>query len=117
MSKQGYTDFGLRATPSEKSVVLEWLLKRIVVKGCAELWNASTLVKLDDQNAAVRLFTLSYCCNDKRSSIYKNRNVNLLSNNRHWSYNKRDADLAQTGHSEINFDVMCPHLPEKRSWS
>lgn len=67
---------------------LEWLMKQIVVKGCAELWNVSTLLKLNEQTASVsvshsKLMLEQY--DERRSSVYKNRFANLLLNNRHWS--------------------------------
>lgn len=63
-------------------------MKQIVVKGCAELWNVSTLLKLNEHTASVsvshtKLMLEQY--DDRRSSVYKNRMVNLLLNNRHWS--------------------------------
>lgn len=63
-------------------------MKRIVVKGCAELWNISMLTKLNDETAAfsvshMKLILEQY--EEKRSSVYSNRLVNIVLNNRHWS--------------------------------
>lgn len=68
--------------------VIDWLMKQIVVKGCAEFWNVSTLMKLNDQTAAVsvshtKLMLEQY--DEKRSNVYKNRAGTLLLSNRHWS--------------------------------
>lgn len=67
---------------------LEWLMKRVVVKGCAELWNVSTLLKLNEHTASVsvshtKLMLEQY--DERRSNVYKNRYANLLLNTRHWS--------------------------------
>lgn len=72
----------------ENVIAFEWLMKRMVIKGCAELWNISTLMKLHDQTASISVSHVKFLLeqyNDKRSSIYKNRLVNLLLEQRHWS--------------------------------
>lgn len=68
--------------------MFEWLMRRIVVKGCAELWNISMLMKLNSESAALSVSHMKFLLeqNDKkRSSVYKNRLVNLLLGTRHWS--------------------------------
>lgn len=72
----------------ENVIAFEWLMKSIVIKGCAELWNISMLAKLNEQTASisvshVKLLLEQY--DEKRSSIYHNRFANLLLHNRHWS--------------------------------
>lgn len=67
---------------------VHWVMKRIVIKGCAELWNISMLTKLNDETAAfsvshMKLILEQY--DEKRSSVYRNRLVNMVLNNRHWS--------------------------------
>lgn len=67
---------------------VEWFMSRIVVKGCAELWNISVLTKLDQQTASVSVSHTKLLLeqfDEKRSSVYSNRLANLLLNNRHWS--------------------------------
>ncbi|XP_055909617.1 protein hobbit [Eupeodes corollae] len=73
---------------SQNNSFMEWILKRVVIKGCAELWNVSTLVKLDEQNAAMsvshtRLLLEQF--DEKRSNRYKTEILNLLLDQRHWS--------------------------------
>lgn len=68
--------------------LFEWLMKRIVVKGCAELWNISVLMKLNEQTSSlsvshIKLLLEQY--DEKRSSVYSNRLVNILLTSRHWS--------------------------------
>lgn len=68
--------------------LLEWLMKRIVIKGCAELWNISVLMKLHAQTSSISVSHLKLLLEqyeEKRSSVYRNRLVNLLLSNRHWS--------------------------------
>lgn len=77
-----------RNNKHENVMAFEWLMKNIIIKGCAELWNISMLTKLNEQTASisvshVKLLLQQY--DDKRSSIYHNRFANLLLNNRHWS--------------------------------
>lgn len=63
-------------------------MKRIVVKGCAELWNISILMKLNEQTSSLSVSHMKLLLeqyDEKRSSIYSNRLVNLLLTNRHWS--------------------------------
>lgn len=72
----------------KQSTFVEWLLQKIIIKGCAELYNVSMLMKLDDENAAVsvshtRLLLEQF--DDKRCSVYKNQLLNLLLDQRHWS--------------------------------
>lgn len=67
---------------------VEWLMKQIVVKCCAELWNISMLAKLNEHTAALSVSHTKIILEqiDKiRSSVYSNRFLNLLLNNRHWS--------------------------------
>ncbi len=63
-------------------------MSRLVVKGCAELWNISMLTKLNDETAAFSVSHLKLILeqyDEKRSNVYGNRLVNVLLNNRHWS--------------------------------
>ncbi|XP_055373341.1 protein hobbit [Condylostylus longicornis] len=94
LSKKKFEDIETITKSNQKisngggSKLLEWMLKRIVVKACAELWNISMLVKLDDHNAGIsmshsRMILAQY--DEKRSSTYNNHFINLLLNNRHWS--------------------------------
>ncbi|XP_017843588.2 LOW QUALITY PROTEIN: protein KIAA0100 [Drosophila busckii] len=68
--------------------VLEWLMQRMVVTGCAELYNVSLLMKLDDEHIAMSVshtrFLLEQLA-EKRSSRYSNKFLNLLLNERQWS--------------------------------
>lgn len=66
----------------------EWLLKSIVIKGCAELWNISVLMKLDEQTASLSVSHMKLLLEQydaERSNAYTNRMANLLLANRHWS--------------------------------
>lgn len=69
--------------------LFEWIMEHIVVKGCAELWNVSMLMKLDDDEHAgmsvshTRLVLEQI--EEKRSSMYKTKIFNLLLNQRHWN--------------------------------
>lgn len=69
--------------------LLEWVMKHIVVKGCAELWNVSMLMKLDDDEHAGMSVSHTRLVleqtEEKRSSQYKTKIFNLLLNQRHWS--------------------------------
>lgn len=72
---------------SQESAI-DWLMKQIVMKGCAEFWNVSILMKLNEQTAAVsvshtKLMLDQY--DEKRSNVYKIRAAQLLLSNRHWS--------------------------------
>ncbi|XP_036342075.1 protein KIAA0100-like isoform X2 [Rhagoletis pomonella] len=79
------------AFPTENALgsgLLEGILKRTVVKGCAEFWNVSILMKLDDENAAMSVSHTRFLLEqieEKRSSSYGNRMLNLILNQRHWS--------------------------------
>ncbi|XP_005187021.2 protein hobbit [Musca domestica] len=69
--------------------LLEWVMKHIVVKGCAELWNVSMLMKLDDDEHAGMSVSHTRLVleqtDEKRSSFYKTKIFNMLFNQRHWS--------------------------------
>ncbi|XP_058059559.1 protein hobbit [Anopheles bellator] len=69
--------------------MLEQFLKRIIVKGCAELWDVTTMFKFGPSQVS------SICCNhakllldqfaERRSKVYQSRALNLLLDRRHWS--------------------------------
>ncbi|XP_041768219.1 protein KIAA0100 isoform X1 [Anopheles merus] len=71
------------------SKLLEDFLRRIVVKGCAELWDVTTVFRFGPAQVS------SMCCNhakllleqfaEKRSQPYGNRLLHLLLDRRHWS--------------------------------
>ncbi|EDV96361.1 GH15243 [Drosophila grimshawi] len=68
--------------------ILEWIMERIVVKGCAELWNVSLLMKLEDEHIAMSVSHTRFLLEqieEKRSSLYRNKFLNLLLNKRQWS--------------------------------
>lgn len=68
--------------------ILEWIMQRIVVKGCAELWNVSLLMKLEDEHIAMSVSHTRFLLEqieEKRSSLYRNKFLNLLLNQRQWS--------------------------------
>lgn len=73
----------------QKPSMFESIMKHVVVKGCAELFNVSMLMKLDDDEHAgmsvshTRLVLEQI--EDKRSSLYKTKIFNMLLNQRHWS--------------------------------
>lgn len=72
----------------EKENLLKIFLKQIVIKGCAELWNISTLLKFPNQTASLSVSHTKFLLeqfSEIRSSVYENRLVNLLLENRHWS--------------------------------
>ncbi|XP_034656577.1 protein KIAA0100 [Drosophila subobscura] len=72
----------------ESSGVLEWIMQRIVVKGCAELFNVSLLMKLEDEHIAMSVSHTRFLLEqieEKRSSFYGNKFLNLLLNQRQWS--------------------------------
>ncbi|XP_055631118.1 protein hobbit isoform X2 [Toxorhynchites rutilus septentrionalis] len=71
------------------SGIVEEFLKRVVITGCAELWNVTSVFKFGSQEIS------SICCNhtkllldqfaETRSSVYENRLLNLVLEKRHWS--------------------------------
>uniref|UniRef100_A0A182PN84 Fmp27_GFWDK domain-containing protein n=1 Tax=Anopheles epiroticus TaxID=199890 RepID=A0A182PN84_9DIPT len=71
------------------SKMLEDFLRRIVIKGCAELWDVTTVFRFGPAQVS------SICCNhakllleqfaEKRNKLYENRLLNLLLDRRHWS--------------------------------
>lgn len=66
----------------------KWLLQSIVIKGCAELWNISVLMKLDEQTSSLSVSHMKLLLEQydaERSNAYTNRMANLLLANRHWS--------------------------------
>uniref|UniRef100_A0A1A9X0V8 FMP27/BLTP2/Hobbit GFWDK motif-containing RBG unit domain-containing protein n=1 Tax=Glossina brevipalpis TaxID=37001 RepID=A0A1A9X0V8_9MUSC len=68
--------------------LVEWIMKRIVIKGCAEFFNVSMLMKLDDEYAAMSVSHTRLVLEqieEKRSSLYGNKLLNMLLNQRHWS--------------------------------
>lgn len=82
------TDVSSPAKQSHDGGILEWIMQRIVVKGCAELWNVSLLMKLDDQHIAMSVSHTRFLLEqieEKRSSRYRNKFLNLLLNQRQWN--------------------------------
>lgn len=66
----------------------EWLMRQIVIKCCAELWNLSMLTKLQNRTAALSVShtkVLLEQFDEKRTSVYENKLLKMLLNNRHWS--------------------------------
>lgn len=67
--------------------LIQWIMKRIVINGCAEFWNVSLLMKLDNVNAAMSVSHTRLVLdqlNEKRMYPYNNRVLNLLLSQRHW---------------------------------
>uniref|UniRef100_A0A6B2EIM8 FMP27/BLTP2/Hobbit GFWDK motif-containing RBG unit domain-containing protein n=1 Tax=Phlebotomus kandelakii TaxID=1109342 RepID=A0A6B2EIM8_9DIPT len=68
---------------------LEGFLKKVVIKGCAELWNVTCLGKLSGgQSATININHAKLLLeqfDEIRSCVYENRLANLLLENRHWS--------------------------------
>ncbi|EDW50305.1 GM14064 [Drosophila sechellia] len=78
----------LRANQTREGGVLEWIMQRIVVKGCAELFNVSLLMKLEDEHIAMSVSHTRFLLEqieEKRSNLYENKFLNLLLNQRQWS--------------------------------
>lgn len=78
----------LRAKQRREGGVLEWIMQRIVVKGCAELFNVSLLMKLEDEHIAMSVSHTRFLLKqieEKRSSVYENKFLNLLLGQRQWS--------------------------------
>jgi len=78
----------LRANQRREGGVLEWIMQRIVVKGCAELFNVSLLMKLEDEHIAMSVSHTRFLLEqieEKRSNLYENKFLNLLLNQRQWS--------------------------------
>ncbi|EDV50747.2 protein KIAA0100 [Drosophila erecta] len=78
----------LRASQRREGGVLEWIMQRIVVKGCAELFNVSLLMKLEDEHIAMSVSHTRFLLEqieEKRSNLYENKFLNLLLNQRQWS--------------------------------
>ena len=79
----------LTGANESRNSLFESIMKHIVVKGCAELWNVSMLMKLDDDEHAGMSVSHTRLVldqiEDKRSSMYKTKMFNLLLNQRHWS--------------------------------
>lgn len=66
----------------------DWLMRQVVIKCCAELWNLSMLTKLQNRTAALSVShtkVLLEQFDEKRTSVYENKFLKLLLNNRHWS--------------------------------
>lgn len=85
----GNTKISAIADNGPRNGLLEWVMKHIVVKGCAELWNVSMLMKLDDDEHAGMSVSHTRLVleqtDEKRSSFYKTKIFNMLFNQRHWS--------------------------------
>ncbi|KAH8339800.1 hypothetical protein KR074_010953, partial [Drosophila pseudoananassae] len=78
----------LRAKQRREGGVLEWIMQRIVVTGCAELFNVSLLMKLEDEHIAMSVSHTRFLLKqieEKRSSVYENKFLNLLLGQRQWS--------------------------------
>ncbi|XP_017000811.2 protein hobbit [Drosophila takahashii] len=78
----------LRGSHRREGGVLEWIMQRIVVKGCAELFNVSLLMKLEDEHIAMSVSHTRFLLEqieEKRSNLYENKFLNLLLNQRQWS--------------------------------
>ncbi|XP_043650223.1 protein KIAA0100 [Drosophila teissieri] len=78
----------LHANQRREGGVLEWIMQRIVVKGCAELFNVSLLMKLEDEHIAMSVSHTRFLLEqieEKRSNLYENKFLNLLLNQRQWS--------------------------------
>lgn len=66
----------------------EWLMKQIIIKGCAEVFNLSILAKIGDRQSN---FSISHTkilldqFDDKRNSNYEKNFLRLLLGTRHWS--------------------------------
>ncbi|EDW79258.1 uncharacterized protein Dwil_GK25563 [Drosophila willistoni] len=78
----------LKAKQQREGGILEWIMQRIVVKGCAELWNVSLLMKLEDEHIAMSVSHTRFVLEqieEKRSSLYNNKFLNLLLNQRQWT--------------------------------
>lgn len=66
----------------------DWLMRQVVIKCCAELWNLSMLTKLQNRTAALSVShtkVLLEQFDEKRTSVYENKFLKMLLNNRHWS--------------------------------
>nr|XP_036671213.1 protein KIAA0100 [Drosophila suzukii] len=82
------SESNLRASHRREGGVLEWIMQRIVVKGCAELFNVSLLMKLEDEHIAMSVSHTRFLLEqieEKRSNLYENKFLNLLLNQRQWS--------------------------------
>ncbi|GAB0095576.1 KIAA0100 [Sergentomyia squamirostris] len=73
----------------ERKSLVESFLKKVIIGGCAELWNVSCLGKLSGgQSATININHAKLLLeqfNEIRSCVYENRLANLLLENRHWS--------------------------------
>ncbi|XP_017127031.1 protein KIAA0100 [Drosophila elegans] len=81
-------DSQLQKNQRREGGVLEWIMQRIVVKGCAELFNVSLLMKLEDEHIAMSVSHTRFLLEqieEKRSNLYENKFLNLLLNQRQWS--------------------------------
>lgn len=67
---------------------LKWLMSKIVVKCCAELWNLSVLAKLNEKSAALHISHTKILLDqseERRADVYKNKFLQMLLNSRQWS--------------------------------
>lgn len=67
---------------------IETFFNNVVIKGCAELWNISTIFNLNGAMGSLnithsKLLLEQYL--ESRSNVYKNYALNLFLSNRHWS--------------------------------
>lgn len=66
----------------------KWLMSKIMVKCCAELWNLSVLTKLNEKSAALHISHTKILLDqidERRTNIYSNQFLQTLLNTRHWS--------------------------------
>lgn len=66
----------------------EWLMSRVVIKCCAELWNLTMLTKLNNRTSSLSVSHTKILLEqfeEKRNNIYENKFLKMLLSNRHWS--------------------------------
>lgn len=84
------TGMGTAGSAKASGGALEEFLKRVVITGCAELWNITSVFKFGPQEVS------SICCNHTKllldqfdetrsSSAYESRLLNMVLEKRHWS--------------------------------
>lgn len=77
--------FSFGGTPDRD---FEWLMKQIVIKCCAEVYNLSVLTKINNRTSSLSVSHTKILLeqfDEKRNSIYENKFLKLLLGNRHWS--------------------------------
>ncbi|XP_055610568.1 protein hobbit isoform X2 [Uranotaenia lowii] len=85
----GAAGSGISPTGLKAGGAWEEILSRVVITGCAELWNVTTVFKFGPQEISSICFNHTKLLLDQfsecRSNVYESRFLNLVLEKRHWS--------------------------------